>query len=106
MANSGFTTRKQELEYDRALLTMSELLAFKVMELQKVLDYSGIDFDECPISTHKHVHWASKFFETFRSVFKLEKNKYSEPKVVDRIKPLMKFLHSRQKNLMNEFEQT
>lgn len=43
MANSGFTTRKQELEYDRSLLTMSELLAYKVMELIKVLDYTGID---------------------------------------------------------------
>ena len=106
MANSGFTTRKQEFEYDRSLLTLNELLAYKVMELIKVIDYSGIDQDECPISTHKHVHWASKFFETFRTVYRLEKHKYQEPKFVDRIKPLMTFLHKRQKNLKNEFEQS
>ena len=74
------------------------------MELIKVVDYAGIDQDECPISTHKHVHWASKFFEQFRSVYRLEKNKYQEPKFADKIKPLMHFLHSRQKRILNEFE--
>ena len=94
------------MEYDRSILTLSELLAYKVMELIKVIDYSGIDQDECPISTHKHVHWTSKFFETFRSIYKLEKHKYQEPKFVERIKPLMHFLHGRQKNIMNDFEQS
>ena len=95
MAHSGFSTRKQENEYDRSLLTMCELLSFKVMELVRVLDHAGIDFDESPVSSHKHLSWTTKFFEIFRHVYKLEKSKYQEPNFVNVIKPLGSFLHER-----------
>ena len=35
MANSGFTTRKQELDYDKQLVSMVEMLAYKIMDLVK-----------------------------------------------------------------------
>ena len=88
MAHSGFPTRKQEADYDRGLVSMCELLAFKVMDLVRVCDHEQIDMDESSASTHKHKKWAFKFFEALKSVYKLEKTRYQEPKVVDTLKPL------------------
>ena len=88
MTNSGFTTRKLELDYDKSVLKMCELLAYKVIELVKVVDHAGIDTDESPVCTHKHIHWAGKFLESFKSVYKMEKHKYQEPKFTNTIKPL------------------
>jgi hypothetical protein len=95
MAHSGFPTRKQENEYDKNLLSICELLSYKVMELVKVLDHAGIDIDESPVSSHKHLSWTTKFFENFRHVYKLEKSKYQEPNFVSVLKPLGSFLHER-----------
>jgi len=98
MANSGFPTRKQELEYDRSVVSICELLAYKVVELVKVCDAEGIDPDQSPVSTHKHIRWVAKFFESLRSVHKLEKSRYADPKFASAIKPLAQYLHERQKN--------
>lgn len=101
MANSGFATRKQEQDYDRGVAILCELLCDKVVELVKVLDEAGIDPDECPsVPTQKHIKWTSKFFEAFRSIYKLEKGKYQEPKLVAFMKPLATFLHGRQKKII------
>ena len=48
--NSGFTSRKQESEYDNSVLAMIQLMAKKLMELIKVVDHAKIDLDTSPIS--------------------------------------------------------
>ena len=74
---------------------MCELLAYKVMELIRVVDHAEIDPDESPVSTHKHIRWAAKFFENFRGVYKMEKHKYQDPKYVEALKPLAQYIHER-----------
>ena len=69
MANSGFAMRKQELEYDRSLLSICELISFKVMELVRIMDVERVDFDESTASTLPHVQWTIKFFEQFKKVY-------------------------------------
>lgn len=76
MAAIGFTTRKQEAEYGKHLLALCELLAYKVVETVSIADHAGLDMDESPTSTSKHICWTAKFFETFKSLYKLEKGKY------------------------------
>ena len=102
MASSGFTTRKQEHQYDETLFLAFELLSFKVMELVKVCDHALIDMDESPVSTHKHLRWISKFFDVFRVIYKMEKHRYQDPKFFDLFLPLVKFLRDRQKKVMTK----
>ena len=95
MTHSGFTTRKLEQQYDLAIHSVCELLSYKVMELISVLDHAGVNADDSPASTHQHLRWASRFFEQFKSVYKLEKARYQDPKLVNVVKPLASFLHKR-----------
>ena len=44
----------------------------------------------------KFSRWIYKFFETLRKLHVLEKSRYAEPKYVDVLKPLAKFLHSKE----------
>ena len=98
---SGFGSRKQELEYDGSILSVCELMANKVMELLKVLDQAGIDPDKSSVKTQKHLEWAVQFFESFRTIFKLERQKSSnntkKKMLANAIKPLATYIHERQK---------
>ena len=100
-AYSGFGFREQELEleYDGSILSVCELMANKVMELLKVLDQAGIDPDKSSVKTQKHLEWAVQFFESFRTIFKLERQKSSnntkKKMLANAIKPLATYIHER-----------
>ena len=76
-AHGGFGSRNRELEFNNSLQSVSELMANKVMELLRVLDNAGIDPDKSSVKTQKHLEWACQFFESFRTIFKLERQKSS-----------------------------
>ena len=79
MGNGRARTMKVEIEFEKQLLSLCELMAYKVLSLMKVVDHAGIDADESPVSSHKHIRWATRFFESFRAVYKLEKTRSQEP---------------------------
>ena len=71
MANSGFTTRKLEYDYDKSLLGIVEILSLKVLELVSSLEDQNniIILDDKTNSTNignqaqqqRLTHWGDKF---------------------------------------------
>ena len=107
MANSGFTTRKLELDYDKQLVSMVEMLAYKVMDLVK---NNMIEVPTVPTpkqesrngaatvtdeSIRRLQTWSFRFFERLRKLHQIEKSRYADPKFVPVLKPLAKYLHKR-----------
>ena len=50
MATSGFASRKQESDYGKNLLALCELLAYKIVELVRIVDHAQLEMDESPAS--------------------------------------------------------
>ena len=73
---SGFSTRKQEQQYDNALLDICELMSYKIINLMKICDYHRIDLEGNQEPKDAHLIWTVKFLEIFKQIYKLEKYKY------------------------------
>ena len=48
--------------------------------------------------------WTYKFFEVLKKLHFLEKSRYAEPKYVEALKPLAKFLHKRERERHKSFK--
>ena len=86
----GFATRQQEQYYTRIVHKIIELFTYKLFHLLK-------EQDDSFYSHGVKDRWFSHIKKAFKLLYKVEKQKYQDPKLAVQIFPFIKYLFQRYK---------